>query len=170
MGNLEICLVEFHARCYNVLKQVLTLLGWYQWRCRSSHQLNIYQRAELNDDEDDIGLNGIVIEKGNIQKYKAEQIRGGKSWLSSFLGRLFSNSRLPVVRRQGTEGRICCSMIARFIVGSFTKTRRVLRYWRRQHYSRRPTWREFWWSLHFNHFNLLSLYPCKEFFNSTCFG
>jgi len=88
-------------------------------------------------------LNGIVIEKGNIQKYKAEQIRGGKSWLSSFLGRLFSNSRLPVVRRQGTEGRICCSMIARFIVGSFTKTRRVLRYWRRQHYSRRPTWREF---------------------------
>ncbi|QCE16255.1 F-type H+-transporting ATPase subunit b [Vigna unguiculata] len=78
---------------------------------RSSHQLNIYQRAELNDDEDDIGLNGIVIEKGNIQKYKAEQIRGGKSWLSSFLGRLFSNSRLPVVRRQGTEALAMANMI-----------------------------------------------------------
>ncbi|KAG2400290.1 uncharacterized protein HKW66_Vig0098560 [Vigna angularis] len=71
-------------------------------RMRSSHQLNIYQRTEHNDDEDDIGLNGIVIENGNIQNYNAE-IRGGKSWLSGFLGGLFSHSRLPVVRRHGTE-------------------------------------------------------------------
>ncbi|KAK7352699.1 hypothetical protein VNO80_18127 [Phaseolus coccineus] len=113
-----------------------------QHRRSSSHELNRHQKKEHNDD-DDIGLNGIVIENGKIQNCKAEEIRGGKSWLSGFLGGLSSHSRLPVVRIASTEGRICCSMIARFIVDSFRKIRRIIRHWRGLHYSRRPTWREF---------------------------
>ncbi|CAJ1973705.1 unnamed protein product [Sphenostylis stenocarpa] len=74
----------------------------------SSHQVNRYQQKEHNDD-DDIGLNDIVIEKGKIQNSSAEHNQGGKSWLSGFSEGLFSHSRLLVTIRARTEGMICCS-------------------------------------------------------------
>ncbi|XP_020238594.1 uncharacterized protein LOC109817677 [Cajanus cajan] len=109
---------------------------------RSSSQENIYQEKEHKDD--DIGLDDIVIENGKIQHSNAEENRGGKSRLAGFWGGLFSHSRLAVMRRARIEGRICCSMIARCVVSSFRKIRRILlRYCWRQHYPRRPTWREY---------------------------
>ncbi|KAL9313277.1 hypothetical protein ACSQ67_018729 [Phaseolus vulgaris] len=57
-----------------------------QHKRSSSHELNRHQQKEHNDDDDDIGLSGIVIENGKIQNCNAEEIRGGKSWLSGFLG------------------------------------------------------------------------------------
>ncbi|TKY74740.1 U11/U12 small nuclear ribonucleoprotein 25 kDa protein [Spatholobus suberectus] len=122
-------------------KQVVNLKQ-HRRRCRSSSQVNRYQQKEHNDD-DDIGLDDIVIENGKIQHCNAEENRGGKSRLGGFLGGFFSPTWLAVVRRARIEGRICCSMVARSIVSSFRKIRRILSYCRRQHYSRRPTWREY---------------------------
>ena len=153
----EFPLVEFHARCYNILKQVLTLPGWYKWRCRSSSKVNRYQQKEHNDDND-IGLHDIVIENAKIRNCNNAEENGGKLSLPGFLGGLFSHSRLAVVSRARIEGRICCSMMLRCIVSNFRKITRILRYCRRQHYSRRPTWAEYWWTSHFNDFNLFSLY------------
>lgn len=155
----ELPLVEFHARCYDILNQVLTLIpGWYKWRRRSSSKVNRYQQKEHNDDKD-IDLDDIVIENARIQHCNnAEENGGGKRSLAGILAGLFSHSRLAVVSRARIESRICCSMMARFIVSSFRKIRRILRYCRRQHYSRRPTWAEYWWTSHFNDFNLFSLY------------
>lgn len=140
----ELPLVEFHARCYDILNQVLTLIpGWYKWRRRSSSKVNRYQQKEHNDDND-IGLHDIVIENAKIRNCNNAEENGGKLSLPGFLGGLFSHSRLAVVSRARIEGRICCSMMLRCIVSNFRKITRILRYCRRQHYSRRPTWREYW--------------------------
>lgn len=110
---------------------------------RSSSKVNRYQQKEHNDDKD-IDLDDIVIENARIQHCNnAEENGGGKRSLAGILAGLFSHSRLAVVSRARIESRICCSMMARFIVSSFRKIRRILRYCRRQHYSRRPTWAEY---------------------------
>ncbi|KAG5018620.1 hypothetical protein AAZX31_06G064700 [Glycine max] len=112
-------------------------------RRRSSSKVNRYQQKEHNDDKD-IDLDDIVIENARIQHCNnAEENGGGKRSLAGILAGLFSHSRLAVVSRARIESRICCSMMARFIVSSFRKIRRILRYCRRQHYSRRPTWAEY---------------------------
>jgi len=142
MGNWEHPLIELHAHCYN--PQTSPYTKWMvNWRCRSLSQLNRYQQQE-HSEEDNIGLDDIVIENGKIQHCNAEENCGGKSRLTSFLGGLFSYTRLAVVRRARNEGRICPSLIARGIVSGFRKIGRILRHCRRRHYSRRDTWREFW--------------------------
>ncbi|RDX76564.1 U11/U12 small nuclear ribonucleoprotein 25 kDa protein, partial [Mucuna pruriens] len=85
---------------------------------RSLSQVNRYQPKEHNDDDDDISLDDIDIENGKIQHFNAEENRGGKSKLAGFWGGLFLHSRLVAVRRARIEGRICCSMIARYRVPS----------------------------------------------------
>ncbi|KAJ1415942.1 Ubiquitin-like domain superfamily [Sesbania bispinosa] len=110
-------------------------------RRRSSSEMNRYQNKE-HGDNDDIVLDDIVIDYGKIQHCNVEEYRIGKSRLTDIFGGLFSDTRMAVVRRARIEGRIYLTKISRGIVSSFRKIRRILCYCRRQHYSRRHTWRE----------------------------
>ncbi|XP_004501343.1 uncharacterized protein [Cicer arietinum] len=110
---------------------------------RSSSQVNGCQQKEHDDDDDDnIGLDHIVIENGKIQHSNAEEnCLGMSSRLTGYLGGLFSETRMAVVRKARMEGGVCRSMISKGIVSSLRKVKGIVGHCRRPH--RRHTWREF---------------------------
>ncbi|XP_061341045.1 uncharacterized protein LOC133287442 isoform X2 [Gastrolobium bilobum] len=127
--------------CSSQKKRLKKRLNNLKQHRRSSSQANRYQQKDYSHD-DDIGLDGIIIENGKIQNCNAEENRVGKSRLTGFLGGLFSDTRLAVVRRARMEGGICPSMIARGIVSGFREIRKNL-CCGRQHFPPRHTRREY---------------------------
>ena len=98
--------------------------------------MNSYEHKR-HDDDDDIGLDGIVIENGRIQ-----HVGNKGNGLTGLLGGLFSYTRLAVVRRTRAEGRVSSSRVARGLLGSFRKIRKILSLCRRMGFPRRLTWRQ----------------------------
>lgn len=89
-----------------------------------------------NGDEDNIGLDSIVIESGNIQDCNAEENRlGVSSRLTGYLGGMFSEARMAVVRKARLEGGI-----SKGIASSFKKVKGIVGHCRKPH--RRHAWTE----------------------------
>ncbi|XP_058785886.1 uncharacterized protein LOC131660626 isoform X1 [Vicia villosa] len=104
-------------------------------RCRSSSQVNRYQQKE-NVDANNISLDSIVIENGKVQNCNAEENRVGMGKLTGYLGGMFSEARMAVVRRARMEGGI-----SRGIASSFRKVKGIVGQCRKPH--KRNTWKEF---------------------------
>ncbi|CAI8599621.1 unnamed protein product [Vicia faba] len=102
---------------------------------RSSSQVNRYQQKE-NGDANNIGLDSIVIESGKVQNHNTEENRAGMGKLTGYLGGMFSEARMAVVRRARMEGGI-----SRGIASSFRKVKGIVGQCRKPH--KRSTWKEF---------------------------
>ncbi|KAK4277185.1 hypothetical protein QN277_015218 [Acacia crassicarpa] len=90
----------------------------------SSSKVSSYQQKDHDGSENDneIGLESIMIEKGKIQHFNNEDgIKNLEKKLTSFWGGLVTCARLAVVRKNRTEGRICPMRLARGLLGSFRK-------------------------------------------------
>lgn len=102
---------------------------------RSLSQVNRCLLTE-NGDEDNIGLDSIVIESGNIQDCNAEENRlGVSSRLTGYLGGMFSEARMAVVRKARLEGGI-----SKGIASSFKKVKGIVGHCRKPH--QRHAWTE----------------------------
>ncbi|KAI5403753.1 hypothetical protein KIW84_051057 [Lathyrus oleraceus] len=102
---------------------------------RSPSQVNRCQQRE-NGDANNIGLESIVIENGKVQNCNTEDNRIGMGKLTGYLGGMFSEARMAVVRRARMEGGI-----SRGIASSFRKVKGIVGQCRKPH--KRNTWKEF---------------------------
>lgn len=136
-----------HADMVLFSNKSLHYLDFINGKCRSSSQVNSYQPEEHSDD-DEIGPDEVATENPDevatenwkIQHYNKAQVRIGKNKLTGFVGELFSYNRLAVVRKTRTKSRIFSpSMIAKCLLGSFRKIRRIISSGRRRHYP----WRQY---------------------------
>ncbi|OIW09284.1 hypothetical protein TanjilG_01255 [Lupinus angustifolius] len=101
---------------------------------RSSSQVNSYQSKDHSDDADEVCSDDIATESGKIQLYNEDEQRAGKKKLTEFVGVLFSSPRLAVVKRTRIESKLFCpSMIAKCLMGSFGKIKRIICFGRRRH-------------------------------------
>ncbi|CAK8568607.1 unnamed protein product [Lathyrus sativus] len=89
-----------------------------------------------NGDVNNISLDSIVIENEKVQNRNAEDNRLGMGKLTGYLGGMFSEARMAVVRRARKEGGI-----SRGIVSSFRKVKGIVGQCRKPH--KRNTWKEF---------------------------
>lgn len=97
--------------------------------------MNRCQQRE-NGDANNIGLESIVIENGKVQNCNTEDNRIGMGKLTGYLGGMFSEARMAVVRRARMEGGI-----SRGIASSFRKVKGIVGQCRKPH--KRNTWKEF---------------------------
>lgn len=106
--------------------------------------MDSYHQKDHDDGSDDeIGLDEIVIEKGKIEHFQNDdddRVKNHENKLTVFLGGLFSGTQLTVMRKTGTESRICPLRIARGLLGSFRRIRRVVNFCRRRQGYRRHAW------------------------------
>ncbi|WJX41752.1 hypothetical protein P8452_29064 [Trifolium repens] len=103
---------------------------------RSLSQVNNRRQQKEHSDEDNIGLENIVIENGKVQNCNAEEnCHGVSSRLTGYLGGMFSEARMAVVRRARMEGGI-----SRGIASSFKKVKGIVGNCKKP--QRRQTWKE----------------------------
>ncbi|KAJ7966194.1 U11/U12 small nuclear ribonucleoprotein 25 kDa protein [Quillaja saponaria] len=111
-------------------------------RKMSLSRVNSYQERE-NSDIDDSGL--CDIESGKLQHYDDDDDEGCTEnhghRLTQFLGEWLSYTKLGTVERTRVEGKTCASKIARGLLGSLRKIKKIVCLCRRKRYSRRDTLR-----------------------------
>ncbi|KAK7260901.1 hypothetical protein RIF29_27200 [Crotalaria pallida] len=119
----------------------LALLDDINGRCRSSSRVNSCKSKEDSDDGEEICSGDIAAESG-IQHYNEDRV--GKKKLTDLMGVLFSYTRLAVVRQTRIKSKMFCpSTIARCLLGSFGKIRRIVSFGRRRHHFRKHSWRRY---------------------------
>jgi hypothetical protein len=98
--------------------------------------VNNRRQQKEHSDADNIGLENIVIENGKVQNSNAEENRHGvSSRLTGYLGGMFSEARMAVVRRARMEGGI-----SRGIASSFKKVKGIVGNCKKPH--PRQTWKD----------------------------
>ncbi|KAF1858730.1 hypothetical protein Lal_00044763 [Lupinus albus] len=123
----QLCFIRHVSNSYNVrrkrLKKRVVIL---KQRRRSSSQVNSYQSKEHSDDADEVCSDDIATESRKIQLYNEDEHRVGKKKLTHFVGVLFSSTRLALVKRTRIESKLFCpSMIAKCLLGSFGKIKKI---------------------------------------------
>ena len=123
--------------CMLILLSIEKFLTLAAGSCRSSSKVSSYQQKDHDgsDSDDEIGLDSIVIEKGNIQHFNNDDgVKNLENKLTSFLRGLLTCTRLAVMRRNRSAGRICPLRLARGLLGSFRKISfyRKKRFYRKQ--------------------------------------
>ncbi|XP_028779320.1 uncharacterized protein LOC114735745 [Neltuma alba] len=90
----------------------------------SSSKVSSYQQKDHDgsDSDDEIGLDSIVMEKGEMQHLNNDdRAQNLENRLTSFWGGLFTCTRLAFMRGNKTKGRMCPLRLARGLLGSFRK-------------------------------------------------
>ncbi|KAL1315213.1 hypothetical protein AAHE18_16G242300 [Arachis hypogaea] len=135
----------FHFKQHS-RKMSLHYLSDINGKCRSSSQVNSYQPKEHSDDdeEEEICSDEVATEDRKIELYNKVRVHVGKNKLTSFVAELFSYNRLPIVPKTRTQSRIFFpSVVAKCLLGSFRKMRRVISFRRRGHYPWRDIRRQY---------------------------
>ncbi|MED6155936.1 hypothetical protein PIB30_009998 [Stylosanthes scabra] len=119
----------------------------FKQQSRSSSQVNSYQPKGHSDDEDDdeeICSDDVATENRKIQLYNNARVHVGKNKITSFVAELFSYNRLSIVRKTRTQSRIFFpAVVAKCLMGSFRKMRRIVSFRRRGHYPWRDIRRQY---------------------------